>query len=133
MTEVPGANGRAGRRGDCCSVCGSEIDRRSFRIAVPSWQGTFDCMECALTVADRGRSGANLEQAEELAAELFLARLAGESTRHWTERLRLELVQLTEQLEAERLKTRELARERDLLAERLALASGEAAPVRSFS
>jgi hypothetical protein len=121
MGGTPWAEGDHALRGDRCSVCGSEIDRRSFRIAVPHWQGTFDCMECALTVADRGRSGAaNLEQAEELAAELFLARLAGESTRHWTETLRVELGRLSTQLEAERSKTRELVHERDTLAERLA-------------
>ena len=73
---------RHAERGDRCEVCGSEIEKRMFRIVVPHWQGTFDCMECALTVADRGASGAGpLSQAEELAAELFVARLAGESTK----------------------------------------------------
>ncbi len=128
MASAGGSDeGLGARGGDRCSVCGSLIERRSFRIAVPHWQGTFDCMECALTVADRGVFGAtSLEQAEELAAELFLSRLAGETTRHWTERLRLELGRLTDMLEAERTKTRELALERDTLAERLGLARPEA-------
>jgi hypothetical protein len=102
-------------------VCGSEIEKRMFRIVVPHWQGTFDCVECALTVADRGESGAGpLSQAEELAAELFAARLAGESTRHGSESLQIEMAHLTAELEEERLKARELERERDRLARQLA-------------
>jgi len=100
-----------------------------FRVVVPHWQGTFDCVECALTVADRGASGAApLRQAEELAAELFVARLAGASTTNGRESLRIELARLTAQLEEERLKVRELERERDRLARQLALAAGEPAP-----
>jgi hypothetical protein len=120
---------RPTERGDRCEVCGSEIEKRMFRIVVPHWQGTFDCMECALTVADRGASGAGpLSQAEELAAELFVARLAGESTRHGSESLRLELARLTTELEEERLKAHELERERDKLARQLALAGSEPTP-----
>ena len=119
---------RHAERGDRCEVCGSEIEKRMFRIVVPHWQGTFDCMECALTVAARGASGAGpLSQAEELAAELFVARLAGESTRHGTESLRIELARLAAELEEERLKAHELERERDRLARQLALAGGEPA------
>jgi hypothetical protein len=93
-----------------------------FRIVVPHWQGTFDCVECALTVADRGESGAGrLSQAEELAAELFVARLAGESTRHGSESLRSEIDRLTAELDEERLRARELERERDNLARQLEL------------
>jgi predicted RNase H-like nuclease (RuvC/YqgF family) len=101
-------------------VCGSEIEKRMFRIVVPHWQGTFDCVECALTVADRGESGAGpLSQAEELAAELFVARLAGAS--HGSESLRTEIDRLTAELEEERLRARELERERDNLARQLEL------------
>ncbi|MGZ4314285.1 MAG: hypothetical protein ACXVRK_00505 [Gaiellaceae bacterium] len=98
-----------------------------FRVVVPHWQGTFDCMECALTVADRGAPGAGpLRQAEELAAELFVARLAGESTRHGSESLRMEIGRLTAELEEERLRARELERERDRLARQLELAGFDA-------
>jgi hypothetical protein len=111
---------RLSERGDRCQVCGSEIEKRMFRIVVPHWQGTFDCMECALTVADRGESGAGpLSQAEELAAELFVARLAGETTRHGSESLRIELARLAAELEEERLRARELERERDELARQI--------------
>jgi hypothetical protein len=117
-------------RGDRCQVCGSETQRRTVRIIVPHWQGTFDCVECALTVADRGASGAGtLNQAEELAAELFAARLAGESTRHGTESLQIELGRLTAELEEEHRRARELEHERDLLASKLKrLTEGEAQP-----
>ncbi len=114
---------RHAERGDRCEVCGSEIEKRMFRIVVPHWQGTFDCVECALTVADRGAPGAGpLHQAEELAAELFVARLAGESSRHGSEGLRTEMARLTAELEEERLKVRELERERNSLARQLELA-----------
>ena len=107
-------------------MCGSDIESRMFRVVVPHWQGTFDCMECALTVADRGAPGAEpLRQAEELAAELFVARLAGE-TRHGSENLRVEIGRLTAELEEERLKARELERERDRLARQLELAGFDA-------
>jgi hypothetical protein len=110
-------------------VCGSEIQRRIFRIVVPHWQGTFDCVECALTVADRGASGAGpLSQAEELAAELFAERLAGESTRHGSESLQIELNRLTAQLEAERRRTRDLEQERDALASQLGRPAGSDTP-----
>jgi signal transduction histidine kinase len=116
-------------RGDRCQVCGSETQRRLFRIVVPHWQGTFDCVECALTVADRGASGVgSLNQAEELAAELFAERLAGESTRHGSENLQIELNRLTAQLEEERQRSRELERERDRLARQLALAADNGPP-----
>jgi hypothetical protein len=106
-------------------VCGSEIEKRMFRIVVPHWQGTFDCMECALTVADRGEAGAGpLSQAEELAAELFVARLAGESTRHGSQSMRVEITRLTAELEEERLKARELERERDDLLRQLEFPGG---------
>jgi signal transduction histidine kinase len=109
-------------------VCGSEIEKRMFRVVVPNWQGTFDCVECALTVADRGASGADTQsQAEELAAELFVERLAGETTRHGSESLRIEMARLAAELEDERLKARELKRERDRLARQLALAGDEPA------
>jgi hypothetical protein len=118
---------RHAERGDRCEVCGSEIEKRMFRIVVPHWQGTFDCMECALTVADRGASGAGpLSQAEELAAELFVARLAGESTKDGSESLRIEMARLAAELEEERLKARELERERDSLARQLELAGFDA-------
>jgi flagellar motility protein MotE (MotC chaperone) len=112
-------------RGDRCEVCGSEIEKRTFRVVVPHWQGTFDCVECALTVADRGAAGADpLRQAEELAAELFVARLAGENTKTGSESLRVEMARLSAALDEERLKARELEQERDRLAEQLAQAGG---------
>jgi hypothetical protein len=115
-------------RGDRCEVCGSEIEKRTFRVVVPHWQGTFDCVECALTVADRGASGEGpLSQAEELAAELFVARLAGETTKNGSESMRLEMDRLTAALDEERLKARELERERDRLARQLGLAGEEPA------
>lgn len=118
---------RHAERRDRCEVCGSVIEKRMFRIVVPHWQGTFDCMECALTVADRGASGAGpLSQAEELAAELFVARLAGESTKDGSESLRIEMARLAAELEEERLKARELERERDRLARQLELAGFDA-------
>lgn len=120
---------RSTERGDRCQVCGSEIQRRIFRIVVPHWQGTFDCVECALTVADRGASGAGpLSQAEELAAELFAERLAGESTRHGSESLQIELNRLTDQLEVERRRTRDLEQERDALASQLGRPAGSDTP-----
>jgi signal transduction histidine kinase len=126
--QAPGIR-RHTDRGDRCQVCGSEMETRMYRIVVPHWQGTFDCMECALTVADRGASGAGpLSQAEELAAELFAARLAGESTRHGSENLQIELNRLTAQLEEERQRARELERERDRLARQLALAADNGPP-----
>jgi non-ribosomal peptide synthetase component F len=86
-------------------------------------------MECALTVAARGASGAGpLSQAEELAAELFVARLAGESTRHGTESLRTEMARLAAELEEQRLRAQELERQRDQLARQLAAAGGEPPP-----
>ena len=112
-------------RGDRCQVCGSETQRRLFRIIVPHWQGTFDCVECALTVADRGVSGVgSLSQAEELAAELFTERLAGESRRHGNESLQVELDRLTAELELERRRSRDLELERDTLARQLERSSG---------
>lgn len=120
---------RHSERGDRCQVCGSEIQKRTFRIVVPHWQGTFDCVECALTVADRGASGAGpLNQAEELAAELFAARLAGESTRHGSESLQIDLDRLTAQLEEERRRTRDLEHERDMLASQLGRPAAGDAP-----
>ena len=121
---------RRTERGDRCQVCGSETQRRLFRIVVPHWQGTFDCVECALTVADRGASGVgSLNQAEELAAELFAERLAGESTRHGSEGLQMELDRLTAELEEERRRTRDLEQERDMLASQLGRLSGSDTPL----
>jgi len=109
---------RADRR-DRCEVCGSELATRSFRVVVPHWQGTFDCIECALTVAGREQYGVGrLTQAEELAAELFVARLPGGSARPMTDALDAEIAQLKAQLEEERLKAHELERELDILANR---------------
>lgn len=101
-----------------------------FRIVVPHWQGTFDCVECALTVADRGAPGAGpFNQAEELAAELFAERLAGESTRHGSETLQIELARITAELEEERQRARELRDERDALASYIAqLPNGDVPP-----
>jgi hypothetical protein len=110
---------RADRR-DRCEVCGSELATRSFRVVVPHWQGTFDCIECALTVAGREQHGVGrLTQAEELAAELFVARLPGGSARPMTDALDAEVARLKAQLEEERLKALELERELDVLANRL--------------
>jgi hypothetical protein len=122
MDSTPATNIRSHtKRSDRCQVCGSETQRGTVRIVVPHWQGTFDCVECALTVADRGASGAGtLNQAEELAAELFAARLAGESTRHGSESLQIELKRLTAELEEEHRRARDLEFERDLLASKLA-------------
>jgi hypothetical protein len=104
-----------------------------FRIVVPHWQGTFDCVECALTVADRGAPGAGpFNQAEELAAELFAERLAGESTRHGSETLQIELARITAELDDERQRARELQDERDALASHIAqLLNGDVPPTTS--